>query len=164
MQYLWAPWRMEYILSEKGEGCFLCLKPRQGSDHENFILHRGRLNFVLLNTYPYNPGHLMVAPYRHAANLEDLTEEERHDHIDVVNLSLQVLGEALSPGGFNIGINSGRVAGAGLEDHVHTHIVPRWPGDTNYMPVIASTRVVPEGLSQTYEKLRERFAAREQAG
>ena len=157
MKQIWAPWRMEYIQMEKPQGCILCEKPGQDNDAVNYILYRGERNFVIMNTYPYNPGHLMIAPYRHIASLEELTDEERHEHFDVVSRSIRVLRQAFSPGGFNLGINIGKVAGAGIEDHVHTHIVPRWQGDNNYMPVIADVRVVPEALAETYQKLKGEF-------
>ena len=157
MRQIWAPWRMEYIQMKKPEGCILCEKPRQDSDAGNYILYRGGKNFVIMNTYPYNPGHLMIVPYRHVPSLEELTEEELHEHFEIVSRSIKVLRQEFSPGGFNLGINIGKVAGAGIEDHVHTHIVPRWQGDTNYMPVISDVRVVPEALAETYQKLQGKF-------
>ena len=157
MKHVWAPWRMEYIQMEKVEGCILCEKPRQDSDAVNYILYRGGKNFVMMNAYPYNPGHLMIAPYRHLATLEELTKEELHEHFDIVSRSIKVLRQVFHPGGFNLGMNIGKISGAGIEDHVHTHIVPRWQGDTNYMTVISDVRVVPEALAETYQKLKGRF-------
>lgn len=157
MERIWAPWRIQYIQMEKQTGCFLCEKCKENNDVSNYILYRGDKNFILLNSYPYNPGHLMVAPYRHVAGLEDLTRTERHEHFDMVSRSLRVLKQALKPTGFNIGINVGKAAGAGLVDHVHTHIVPRWEGDTNFMPVLADAKVLPEALKETYQKLRGKF-------
>ena len=157
MKHIWAPWRMEYIQMEKVEGCILCQKLGQDSDAANYILYRGERNFVMMNAYPYNPGHLMIAPYRHLASLEELTGEELHEHFDIVSRSIKVLRQVFSPGGFNLGVNIGKVAGAGIDDHVHTHIVPRWQGDTNCMPVISDVRVVPEALAETYQKLKGRF-------
>jgi len=157
MERIWAPWRIEYIQMEKPEGCILCDKPKEDNDTSNYILYRGDKNFIIMNSYPYNPGHLMIAPYRHVANLEELSDEELHEHWQIVNRSLKILREVFNPGGFNIGINMGRVAGVGIEGHVHTHIVPRWQGDTNFMPVISNTRVVPEALAETYEKLKGKF-------
>ena len=157
MEKIWAPWRIEYIQMEKPEGCILCDKPKQKDDVANYILYRGEKNFVILNSYPYNPGHLMIAPYRHVANLDELTDEERREHFEIVSRSIKIVRQVFNPRGFNIGINIGKVAGAGIEDHVHTHIVPRWQGDTNFMPVIADLRVVPEALAETYEKLKGRF-------
>ncbi len=157
MKQIWAPWRMKYILMEKAKGCILCEKPRQNNDTTNFILYRGDKNFVMLNSYPYNPGHLMVAPYRHIANLEELTDEERNEHFEIVSRSIKVLKQVFNPTGFNLGINVGRIAGAGIDEHIHTHIVPRWQGDNNFMPVIADTKVVPEALAETYKKLNGKF-------
>ncbi len=153
MEQLWAPWRIRYIQMEKPPGCVLCDKPKETDDAANYILYRGKKNFVMLNTYPYNPGHLMIAPYRHVASLEELTDEELHEHIELVSRGIKILKQAFSPGGFNTGINMGRLAGAGIDDHIHSHIVPRWQGDNNFMPVISDVRVVPEALAETYEKL-----------
>jgi ATP adenylyltransferase len=157
MEQIWAPWRIEYIQMQKPEGCILCDKPEQKDDVANYILYRGDNNFVIMNSYPYNPGHLMVAPYRHVANLEELTDEERHEHFGMVSRGVKLLKEVFGPAGFNIGMNIGKVAGAGIDDHIHTHIVPRWQGDTNFMPVIADVRVVPEALAETYKKLQGKF-------
>ncbi|MFC1966004.1 HIT domain-containing protein [Chloroflexota bacterium] len=157
MEYIWAPWRMEYIQMEKAEGCILCDKPGEDNDVANYVLYRGDKNFVIMNRYPYNPGHLMVAPYRHVASLEEMTGEERHEHFDIVSRSIEVLRQAFNPGGFNLGINTGKVAGAGIEAHIHTHIVPRWQGDTSCMLVISDVRVIPEALAETYQKLKGKF-------
>jgi len=142
---------------EKPEGCILCDKPGQNNDAQNYILYRGSKNFVIMNAYPYNPGHLMVAPYRHVASLDELTDDELHEHFEIVSRSVRLLRQVFNPGGFNIGVNIGKVAGAGIDEHVHTHIVPRWQGDTNFMPVVAETRVVPEALAETYKKLEGKF-------
>ncbi len=157
MEQIWAPWRMEYVQMEKPSGCILCEKPRQRSDAQNYILYRGSQSFVIMNCYPYNPGHLMVAPYRHVAGLDKLTADELHEHFEIVSRCTGLLREVFNPDGFNIGINLGRVAGAGIDEHVHTHIVPRWQGDTNFMPVLSGTRVIPEALAETYERLKGRF-------
>ena len=157
MDIMWAPRRMEYIMMEKPEGCIFCDKPGEDRDADNYILHREESNFVILNSYPYNPGHLLEAPYRHVANLEEMTAEERHEHFDIVSRSVSVLRQMFNPGGFNLGINIGKVAGAGVADHVHTHIVPRWQSDTNFMSVIADVRVIPEALAETYQKLKDGF-------
>ncbi len=157
MKMIWAPWRIEYVRSPKQEGCVLCAKPRETNDTANYILFRGQKNFVILNSYPYNPGHLMVAPYRHVATLEDLTAEELHEHSEIVSRGVKVLREAFKPAGFNVGMNIGKVAGAGIDGHIHTHIVPRWQGDTNFMPVIGDVRVIPEALAETYEQLKGKF-------
>jgi ATP adenylyltransferase len=157
MKRIWAPWRMKYIESTKPEGCILCEKPAEDKDAENYILYRGERNFIILNGYPYNPGHLMVAPYRHVASTDELAIEELHEHFELVVRGVAVLRQVYKPEGFNIGINLGKVAGAGIDDHVHTHIVPRWQGDTNFMPVVSETRVIPQALIQTYDKLRDKF-------
>jgi ATP adenylyltransferase len=158
MEHIWAPWRMAYVIGEKEKGCIFCDKPKENKDSDNLILYRGERNFIILNNYPYNPGHLMVAPYRHVAHLEELSPEELYEHFDIVRRSIKALKEVLNPGGFNIGINIGKVAGAGVAGHIHTHIVPRWEGDTNFMPVIAETKVLPEALASTYDKLRRNIA------
>jgi ATP adenylyltransferase len=157
VEHLWAPWRMELIQMGKPEGCILCDKPAEDNDTQNYILYRGSSNFVMLNSFPYNSGHLMVAPYRHVASLEELTDAELHDHFAPVRRSITVLRQVYSPEGFNVGINMGKVGGAGIDDHMHTHIVPRWQGDTNFMPVTADTKVVNEGLVETYQRLKENF-------
>ncbi len=159
MDYLYAPWRIEYIKKaiKKGEGCILCLKPKEHDDAASYILLRGQKNFIIMNAYPYGPGHLMIAPYRHTALFEELTDEELAEHYRLVRLAVKVLKQVFSPDGFNLGMNLGRVAGAGIDTHLHSHIVPRWNGDTNFMPVIGDTRVVNEALSETYAKLRCAF-------
>ncbi len=157
MEHLWAPWRIEYIKKAKEEGCILCHKPSEKNDAANHILYRGEKNFIIMNSYPYNAGHLMIAPYRHVANLEELTDEERDEHYKLVSRSLKILKQAFSPDGFNIGMNLGRIAGAGIDKHIHSHIVPRWAGDTSFMPVIADTGVINEALAETYRKLKGKF-------
>lgn len=154
MEQLWAPWRLAFILKKK-EGCIFCQKPQEGKDEENFILLRGEKNFIILNTYPYNPGHLMVAPYRHIANPEDLTPQEIEEHFQLVFRMIKALKSAFNPQGFNIGMNLGKGSGAGIVDHLHTHIVPRWEGDTNFMPIIANTKVIAESLTSVYERLKD---------
>ena len=157
MERIWAPWRIEYIRKKKSEGCILCEILKQDEDVSNYILYRGAENAIILNSYPYNPGHLMVVPYKHIASLEDLTEKERNEHFALVSRSVKVLRQVFNSEGFNIGINLGKVAGAGINGHVHTHIVPRWQGDTNFMPVLGATRVLPEALAETYQKLAGKF-------
>jgi len=154
MEQLWAPWRIQYVTRPKETGCILCQKSKENKDETNFILHRSQNNFIILNAFPYNPGHLMIAPYRHIANLQDLSDAEITDHFNLVKKSLALLKEILNPDGFNIGLNIGKVAGAGIEEHLHTHIVPRWQGDVNFMPVLSNTRVISEELAATYKKLR----------
>jgi ATP adenylyltransferase len=153
MEHIWAPWRIEYILqAEKGD-CFLCEKAKENNDEPNLILWRGKSSFIILNSFPYNPGHLMVVPYRHIGHLDGLTDEEAKEHFDLVKLSLRLLTEVIKPAGFNVGMNLGKVAGAGVDGHIHTHIVPRWQGDTNFMPVVSNTKVLSEALAATYKKL-----------
>lgn len=155
MEQIWAPWRIEYLLQPHKEGiCILCQKPQETNDEANLILHRGKSNFIMLNAFPYNPGHLMVAPYRHIAKLEDLTEAELKEHSDMIKLGIRILKESVKPAGFNIGMNLGKIAGAGIDDHIHSHIVPRWQGDTNFMPVVAKTKVLPQALSESYNVLK----------
>lgn len=157
MEQIWAPWRMEYIQMDRPLGCILCNKPKENTDETNHILYRGKLNFVIMNNYPYNPGHLLVTPYRHIDGLDELTRAELHEHSDIIKQCINILKQTFNPTGFNIGTNMGKVAGAGIADHVHTHIVPRWQGDTNFMPVIGSVRVIPEAVTETYQKLKGRF-------
>ena len=154
---LWAPWRVEYIRSEKENSCFLCRMFSECTDRENLILFRGTTCAVLMNRYPYNSGHLMVTPFRHIAELDDRTPEEILEMENLTAKAVSVLREVMAPQGCNIGINLGLAAGAGLEDHIHQHIVPRWIGDTNFMPVMSDTRVVPEALLETYDLLVKKF-------
>lgn len=153
MEVLWAPWRIDYILSEKGKGCIFCEKPRENKDRENLILHRGRNHFVIMNAFPYNNGHMMVVPYRHTSTLSDWSGDELQEFMELADLCISVLQRTMRPDGFNLGINMGEVAGAGIAEHIHLHIVPRWKGDTNFMPVLAETRVIPEHIRATYDKL-----------
>ncbi len=157
MERIWAPWRMQFIRMKKPKGCFLCENPQKVDDVRNYILYRGGENFVIMNSYPYNPGHLMVAPYRHVASIEELSEAERNEHFKIVNQCVKVLREEANPEGFNIGMNLGKASGAGVAGHAHTHIVPRWHGDINFMSVLADTKVVPEALAETFERLRGKF-------
>jgi len=157
MDKLWAPWRSKYIFSPEEEECIFCKKPQEDRDEENYILKRGNLSFVIMNIYPYNNGHLMVAPYRHTGNIEELNEKEILGMGILVQKSIDALTQAMHPDGFNIGMNIGRVAGAGIESHLHIHIVPRWNGDTNFMPIISDTKVVPISLNEAYKILKEKF-------
>jgi len=157
MEYIWAPWRMEFIQNAdtKSRNCFLCSKPQENSDKLNYILFRGETNYVLLNAYPYNPGHLLVAPYRHIGEVENFTEAEASEHYRLIRKSVVLLKQTVKCAGFNIGMNLGKIAGAGVDDHIHTHIVPRWQGDTNFMPAVGNTKVLPQALSETYDTLME---------
>jgi ATP adenylyltransferase len=153
MERLWAPWRIDYILNEKPSDCIFCVSSDQEQDRERLILHRTGLSFVMLNRYPYNNGHVMIAPFRHTADLNELSIAEMLDLFATLRLCRNVLEKSAAPQGFNIGINLGKAAGAGVDDHIHIHIVPRWNGDTNFMSVIGDVRVMPENLLNTYEKL-----------
>jgi ATP adenylyltransferase len=157
MEHIWATWRMELIqnVDKNACGCFLCQKPKESNDRSNYILYRAETNYVILNAYPYNPGHLMVAPYRHIGKLADLTDSESVEHFNLVKKCVALLTNVIKPAAFNIGMNLGKIAGAGVDDHIHTHIVPRWQGDTNFMPALADTKVLPEALAATYDKLEE---------
>lgn len=152
-EVLWAPWRMAYILSEKMASCIFCDHPRQQCDAENLILWRGTTTFVMMNRYPYNNGHLMIIPYAHVASLSALESAQRNELLVVTARCEQVLQEAIQPQGFNVGINLGAAAGAGIAEHLHIHIVPRWAGDTNYMTVVSEVRVIPQHLDHTYQLL-----------
>jgi ATP adenylyltransferase len=153
---------MQYIETARDQGedaeCFLCAKPTEGDDERALILARSTTCYVVLNAYPYNPGHLLVAPFRHVGELEALTDEELLDSGHLLQHSVRALHEVMTPDGFNGGLNLGRVAGAGVPGHLHWHLVPRWNGDTNFMTVTAETRVLPESLEKTYAKLKPLFA------
>ncbi|MGB9587460.1 MAG: HIT family protein, partial [Armatimonadota bacterium] len=141
----------------KIEGCIFCIFPAEQDDRTRLILNRGEHSFIMLNSFPYNPGHLMVAPYKHTADLYELTDEELLEVDHLVRFSVRLLSATVQPDGFNLGVNLGRTAGAGIVDHVHWHVVPRWNGDTNFMPVIGETKVLPESLEATYDKLRRKI-------
>ena len=157
MERIWAPWRVEYIRGDKPEGCFLCELPDEKEDARNYILFRGKKNFVIMNRYPYNPGHIMVASYRHIATPEDFTREELTEHYEIVQKGLKAIRLAFHPQGFNLGMNLGKVSGAGVDDHLHTHVVPRWQGDTNFMPLLADTKVISESMESVYKSLKSKF-------
>src|SRR5688500_4599298 len=144
MEILWTPWRLGFIMGEKPAGCIFCDKPSQGRDRENYILARGPVAFIMLNAYPYNNGHLRVVPFAQVGAIEDLPPAALADLMRLTQCAVSALRRAMSPDGFNIGMNLGRVAGAGIADHVHLHVVPRWSGDTNFMPVLGQTRLIPE--------------------
>lgn len=154
---LWAPWRMEYIRSKRAgpdPGCFLCIGPRSDRDEANLVLRRGARCYVIMNLYPYNNGHLMVAPYRHLSDLDGLTPAESAELMALTQRSIAALRKWGRPQGFNVGFNIGAVAGAG-ESHLHQHIVPRWGGDTNYMPVLGETKVIVQHLRESYRQLKK---------
>jgi len=150
MDALYAPWRSAYIRGKKASGCIFCQNSLRDDD---FVLWEGTVAYVMMNRYPYSCGHLMVIPFRHLGQIHDLSHEEMMDVFHLVDLSLKVLTETMKPDGFNLGMNLGKVAGAGVDDHIHTHIVPRWNGDTNFMTVTGETRVVSEDLTKTRNDL-----------
>jgi ATP adenylyltransferase len=157
---LWSPWRYDYIKSgdEKKSDCVFCsILENPAPDEEKFILHRAGLNFVILNIYPYISGHLMIVPYSHIADLDQLPKETSDETMDLAKRCHAALREAYQPNGFNLGINLGKAAGAGVAEHIHLHILPRWIGDANFMTSIGQTRTIPEDLRTTYEKLKDKF-------
>ncbi|HLJ56184.1 MAG TPA: HIT domain-containing protein [Chthonomonadaceae bacterium] len=155
-EQLWAPWRLQYIESaDKAEGCIFCAFPAAGRDAEHLIVHRADHAFIILNAFPYSNGHLMVVPFKHTSDLAVYTDDEMLDVMRLTRLSVALLRRVFRPDGFNLGVNMGRVAGAGIADHLHWHIVPRWHGDTNFMPVMADVRVIPESLETVQRRLRE---------
>ncbi len=157
MRALFTPWRLAYIMSLKRDaGCVFC-KAQKGADEKSLILHRGRHNFVILNLYPYNNGHLMVVPFRHLASPCEAEPEERAEMMELAVHCQNALQKTYRAEGFNLGMNLGRGAGAGVAEHFHLHVVPRWVGDTNFMSVVGETRIVPEDLKQTLEKLKKNF-------
>ncbi len=161
MERLWAPWRMRYIRGEdKEDGCVFCLPTHDEEDERRLVLLRGDHSFVIMNRFPYNNGHLMVAPYRHTCDFGSLSDDEALEMHRLLALSRQILQDLMCPHGFNIGVNLGVAAGAGIADHLHMHIVPRWSGDTNFMPVFSDVRVVPQHLEETWRDLSKRFAGR----
>jgi ATP adenylyltransferase len=160
MDILWSPWRFNYVTESskrKGEGkCIFCEIPNF-SDEEKYVLYRGNLSYSVLNLYPYNTGHLMVVPYRHVPSLDLLRDEEMLEIFKQIRAALRAVREVYSPDGFNVGVNIGRSAGAGVESHVHIHVVPRWVGDSNFMVITANVKVMPETLNNTYFKLKSRL-------
>lgn len=160
MDCVFAPWRKQYILSNADEGskketdCIFCDFPKLKEDDKYLIVHRGKLCFIIMNAFPYNSGHLMVVPYRHTADITQLTSEETTEITSLIQTAVSTLKKLMSPNGFNIGMNLGKCAGAGIDKHLHVHIVPRWSGDTNFMPVLADVKVVSEGLASTYKRLK----------
>ncbi len=156
MKVLWAPWRIEYITKEKETGCVFCDTPREDQDRKNLILFRAKTCFIILNRYPYTNGHLMAVPYKHTNELNDLSTEEKTELLELTIKCKNILG-IMKPNGFNIGMNLGKVAGAGIDDHLHFHVVPRWDGDTNFMPVFGNIKIMPEYLEDTYDKLKEQL-------
>ncbi|MBN2125544.1 MAG: HIT domain-containing protein [Deltaproteobacteria bacterium] len=158
MKVLWAPWRMDYILSnEKNQNCIFCPGEDRSKDAERLILYVGSKSMVIMNRFPYNNGHLLVAPVRHVSGLESLSDEEVLELMGTVRKAVDALKGVMNPEGLNVGLNLGRVAGAGMENHLHVHIVPRWNGDTNFMTVVGDVRVIPEHIQETYTRLLPYF-------
>lgn len=157
MEQIWAPWRTAYIGKDHGNVCIFCEKLESDQDEANLVLFRGKKTFVLMNLYPYNNGHLLIAPHRHVGEIEDLDEEEMMDLFQMTQKMVKAL-RSFNPEGFNIGINIGRTAGAGVPGHFHIHVVPRWNGDTNFMPVFGDVKVISESLEVTFKKLKESLA------
>ena len=154
MKTMWAPWRMEYILSDKENGCIFC---KALSEQDNLTLYNGKATLVVMNKFPYINGHLLVAPIKHISTLDQLNKGEMGDLLETVEKSVGILKKVMNPDGFNVGLNLGKVAGAGVEEHLHFHIVPRWFGDTNALTVFADVRVIPEHLISTYNNLKPYF-------
>jgi ATP adenylyltransferase len=156
-QRLWAPWRLDYIKGPKPDECIFCTAAEAGDDAARYVVARGERCFVILNAFPYNNGHVMVSPYEHLPSIEELGDEALLELMTLTRRSIEAIRAAYEPDGFNLGVNQGKVAGAGFDDHVHLHVVPRWEADTNFMPVIGSTRVLPESLDASYARLSPLF-------
>lgn len=160
MDKLWAPWRMEYITNtviEESEECIFKIGDDPSGDKQRLVLHRGKTAFIIMNKYPYNNGHLLIAPYRHAGEFCELTDEEIMEMQKLLGLCIKSMKACMHPQGFNIGLNLGRVAGAGVDDHIHYHILPRWSGDTNFLPVFGEVKVISEALDKTYDRIKEQM-------
>ncbi len=158
LERLWAPWRMEYILAPKpADECIFCDKPAAGDDRENLIVCRGKQAFVMMNLYPYNNGHVLIAPYRHVPEFDDLEPEVQLEMLNLVSRAMSIMRQEMQAGGFNFGANIGAAAGAGIEPHIHLHLVPRWSGDTNFMPVVGGAKVQVQSLRETRDLLAAGF-------
>ncbi|HVF88726.1 MAG TPA: HIT domain-containing protein [Blastocatellia bacterium] len=158
MEHIWSPWRYKYIASAGREpGCVFCRAINDNDDLERLVVHRGQMNFVILNLFPYTSGHLMIVPYEHAASLAEVSPETTSEMMELAKRAQRALEAEYNPDGFNVGMNLGRSAGAGVADHLHLHVVPRWTGDANFVSIIGETRVLPEDLPTTYDKLKKRF-------
>jgi ATP adenylyltransferase len=157
MKFLWAPWRLGYVMGEREKECIFCTKPKASDDKKHLILFRGKHCFVILNLYPYNNGHMMVVPYSHIDSVLKLKKEEAEEMMALTQKCVDALGKKFTPQGYNIGMNLGTCAGAGIETHIHMHIVPRWNGDTNYMPVLGGTKVLAQTVDATYDSLVDLF-------
>lgn len=157
MNKLWAPWRIDYIRQPKDEGCIFCDKPKNSDDREMLILHRGEFSYVLMNLYPYNNSHLMIAPYEHVDDPLQISSETKSEIMALTDQSMTIIKQLMNPDGFNFGANFGAAAGAGIEEHIHYHLVPRWRSDTNFMPVLGHTKVLVQGLQESYDELKKEF-------
>jgi ATP adenylyltransferase len=158
MDHLWSPWRYQYVQTARAaDGCIFCQKAAEQNDQENFLVHRGQHNFILLNIYPYTTGHLMVAPYAHVDTLEAASQEALQEMMLLTQQAQRHLRETYKPDGFNLGMNLGESAGAGIAGHIHMHLLPRWVGDASFMTTVSETRVLPEDLTVTYRKLSKAF-------
>ena len=156
MEQLWAPWRMEYIEEvDEGDGCFLCEAAQCDDDRERLVLWRSDTCFALMNRFPYNNGHLLIVPFQHTGEMEELSPEQLSGQMEMLQRCQRNLQDTMAPDGFNIGLNLGRSAGAGVVDHIHWHIVPRWNGDTNFMAITGGTKVIPQALDELWERLRK---------
>jgi ATP adenylyltransferase len=157
---IWAPWRLEYVKDaskDEEQACIFCAKPGEGDDAACLIVHRGERCFVMMNLFPYTNGHVMIAPFEHLGRVQDLDEATTTEMMALTQRAMAAIDAIYAPHGYNVGFNQGRVAGAGVEHHIHMHVVPRWGGDTNFMPVLGDTRVMNQSLTDSYEQLRERF-------
>ena len=157
MKQLWAPWRIEYILGPKPDACVFCLPESRDEDEERLVLHRGKRAFVIMNRYPYNNGHLLVCPFRHVSELTDLESAESHEIMDLVQRCSGILKQHFNCEGINVGLNLGKAAGAGIGEHLHFHLVPRWNGDSSFIAVMDDVRTIPQHISETYKALRACF-------
>lgn len=153
MKKLWAPWRLSFILGPRSKGCLFCQLPKAKTDRKNLIIYRGRYHYIILNRFPYNNGHLMVVPFRHVKDLQRLTPGENAEMMDLCGVAARVLDKTMHPQGYNLGMNLGLAGGAGIRNHLHMHLVPRWNGDTNFMPILSETKVLVEHIDDTYERL-----------
>ena len=157
MNKLWAPWRMDYIRTPKQDGCVFCIKHKSNEDKENLVLFRGKESFILMNLFPYTNGHIMISPYKHTSNTDHISSRGHKEIMILANQSMKILKKIIGAEGFNFGANIGKAAGAGIEEHLHYHVVPRWLGDTNFMPVTANTKVMVEGLQETWDSMKPQF-------
>lgn len=154
LEHIWAPWRISYVAQPKPDGCVLCHKAQAGNDEAEQVLYRGKWNYVLVNAYPYNSGHLMIVPYRHVGDFGELDAETVSEMMRLAQAAARAFARCLGPHGINLGMNIGKAAGAGIDEHLHMHLVPRWNGDTNFMTAVADVRVVPQALAETAALLR----------